>query len=111
MVADSLAQKIAGFNQNVAMLHKVVEMTKPVLENLKTVCAVQWFLGNVFMLLLFLMAGVLVYLQARYVKKMLPAFKLKVWRWHWIAYIAVFVIFLLVFNFLPGLGTNHAMPG
>jgi hypothetical protein len=104
--AGTIAGKIERFNENLAMLHKTVEMTKPVLENMKTVLAVQWFLGNIFMFGIFISTGIVLFLHYKNVKKRIPDFKIKVW--HMVVYIAVFALMVLAFNFLPGLGTDHA---
>lgn len=112
MVVDTtgaLAGKIAQFNENLAMLHKTVEMTKPVLENMKTVLAMQWFLGNVFMFGMFISTGIVLFLHYRNVRKKIPDYKIKMW--HLVAYVAMVVLMVLAFNFLPGLGTDHAYRG
>lgn len=105
----AIAGKIERFNENLAMLHKTVEMTKPVLENMKTVLAVQWFLGNVFMFSMFIATGVVLFLHYRNVKRKIPDYRIKAW--YLIAYASIFVLMVLAFNFLPGLGTSHAYRG
>jgi hypothetical protein len=105
----AIAGKIERFNENLAMLHKTVEMTKPVLENMKTVLAVQWFLGNVFMLGMFICTGVVLSLHYSNIKKQIPDYKVKVW--YLVGYVVAFALMVLAFNFLPGLGTNNAYRG
>jgi small-conductance mechanosensitive channel len=105
----AIASKIDKFNENLSILHRTVEMTKPVLQNMKNVLALQWFLGNAFLIIMFICTGIVLFLHTKSVKKRIPNFKISVW--YVLVYIFAFGLMLLLFNFLPGLGTDHAYNG
>lgn len=107
MAVDSLALlgKIEKFNENVYMLHKTVEMTKPVLEGMKTAMAVQWFLGNISIILLFGMSITLMVFYVKRLKKIQPKYKVE--KKYFIIVSVMFVVLLLGFNIIPQTGMER----
>ena len=100
-----LTGKLNSFNYNLYMLHKTMEMTKPVLEGMKTTMAVQWFLGNIFMIVLFIAFIVLLVLYFKRIKKSMPGFVFP--KWIFIIYSCLFLLFFMGFNVLPQMGMEQ----
>lgn len=102
----TIVEKIDRFNNNLAMLHQTVEMTKPVLEGMKTAMAVQWFTGNIFLILFFAMTIVSLVLYVKKVQKIMIGIRMPV---KLIAiYSIVFISFMVLFNILPQSGMTQA---
>lgn len=107
MPIDSLlVGKLDRFNYNLAMLHQTVEMTKPVLEGMKTAMAVQWFLGNIFLIVLFAASVVLLIHHYKKMKKLQPGFRIP--KKLFVIYSVAFVLFMAAFNILPQMGMEQA---
>ena len=110
MAADTLLiGKLDRFNYNLSMLHQTVELTRPVLEGLKNVVAVQWFLGNLFLITFFTATMIYLVLYSQKVKKVLPSFKLP--RIYLITYSVLFIVSMFAFNFLPQTGMERSRAG
>jgi hypothetical protein len=100
---DSAYALMEAFQENIQTLHHALGATQPIIENLKKVLALQWFLGNLTLALVFA-CGLFAYFFARKALLALnPTYKLPR-RWL-VGYCALAVVAAVAFNVLP-LGIN-----
>lgn len=96
---DSTSTILRMFEQNLERLHQGLEATRPIIENLKAVLALQWFLGNVAILILFLIGIRLYFFDLKALKAFKPEYRLPK-RWV-ITFGLSFLIGILAFNIFP----------
>lgn len=105
MIDTLIAGKLDRFNYNLYMLHKTVELTKPVLEGMKNAMAVQWFLGNIIIIVLFSLTIIYLVLQYKKIKKIMPSYKVP--KRFFILYSSLFFLAMIGFNCLPNMSMEQ----
>lgn len=96
---DSTSAALQLFEQNLARLHQGLEATRPIIENLKAVLALQWFLGNFALVVLFLVGLQLYFFDLKALKAFKPEYKLPK-RWI-VSFALAFGFMILAFNVFP----------
>ena len=90
------------FNQmqfKLALLHEGLQATGPIIDQLKEILALQWALGNIFIIALFLIALRAYFFARKAIKAFNPEYKLP-GRWLY-SMIACLAVGMFLFNALP----------
>ncbi len=94
---DSTSTAIVG--KKLELLYSGLKMTAPVIEQFKEILALQWMLGNVFIIALFLVALKAYFFSGKALKAFKPDYKLpRRWLYSMIACLAISLFF---FNAMP----------
>ncbi len=106
---DSARAFLETFQRNIVALQQGLDAAKPVIANLKKVLALQWFLGNIFIVLVFIIGLMAIRFNLKALKAFNPEYKLPK-RWIY-GLIAVTVFAIVAFNYLPlGININAEIP-
>ena len=106
---DSARAMLDTFQRNLIALQQGLDAAKPVIANLKKVLALQWFLGNIFIVAVFIIAAFAFRFNLKALKAFSPTYKLPR-RWIY-GFVAFTVFSLLLFNYLPlGININAQVP-
>jgi len=100
LLVDSIYNaELSQFKYKLGLLHQALRNTSPIIDQMKEVLSLQWLLGNIGLIVVFLIGLKLYFFAKRAIRSFNPSYTLPS-RWLWI-YITSFVLLFGLFNFLP----------